>query len=219
MARGKYKILIVDDHPIFCLGMGELINKEPDMAVCGNADSAKAAHKAILDHLPDLVIVDISLKDSNGLDLVKEIDTRFRGIPVLVLSMYDESLYAERALLSGARGYIMKQGAIGSVVQAIRLVMEGKIYASDAVKEKVFERLVSHRRDDEISPLDTLTDRELEVFRLIGEGLSTKEIAARMSLSIKTIGTYREKLKEKLNLKHYTQLVQFAVHWSNHNRK
>lgn len=219
MTTGRHRIFIVDDHPIFCLGMSELINKEPDMTVCGTADDAPSAKRDIASMHPDLVIVDISLKKSNGLDLVKELAGRHKGLPMLVLSMYDESLYAERALLSGARGYIMKQGAISSVVPAIRQVMAGKIYASDTVREKVFQRLVTHRREGEPSPLDTLTDRELEVFRLVGEGLSTKEIAHRMNLSIKTIGTYREKLKEKLNLKHYTQLVQFAVHWSQKNRK
>jgi DNA-binding NarL/FixJ family response regulator len=210
----KYKVLIVDDHPIFCLGMSELINKESDLFVCGSVETAREACKAISELAPDLAIVDISLKDGNGIDLVEKIKTHFAGLPVLVLSMYDESLYAERALMAGGRGYIMKQEAVGSVVKAIRTVLAGDVYASAAVKEKVFQRLTSPQLTSGKSPLDVLTNRELEVFRLVGEGLSTKEIAERLHLSIKTIGTYRENIKEKLNLKHFTELVKFAVHWS-----
>jgi DNA-binding NarL/FixJ family response regulator len=215
MKRGeKYKVLIVDDHPIFCLGMSELINKENDLFVCGSVESAKQTCGAIGKLNPDLAIVDISLKDGNGIDLVEKIKNHFGTLPVLVLSMYDESLYAERALMAGARGYIMKQEAVASVVNAIRKVLAGEVYASDAVKEKVFQRLTSQQLSSVKSPLDVLTNRELEVFRLVGEGLSTKEIADRLHLSIKTIGTYRENIKEKLNLKHFTELVKFAVHWS-----
>ena len=210
----KHKILIVDDHPIFCLGMSELINKEEDLAVCGSIESIKKTGEAISRLKPDLVVVDISLKDGNGIDLVEQIKKEY-ALPMLVLSMYDESLYAERALLAGAGGYIMKQEAISLVVEAIRSVLKGDIYASTTVKEKVFKRLISQQTVDSRSPLDILTNRELEVLRLIGEGFSTKEIAERLHLSIKTIGTYRENLKEKLNLKHFTGLVKFAVHWSN----
>lgn len=210
----KYKILIVDDHPIFCFGMSELINKEEDLLVCGSIESMKKTSDAIVRLQPDLVVVDISLKDGNGIDLVQEIKKEY-GLPMLVLSMYDESLYAERSLLAGASGYIMKQEAISLVVEAIRCVLRGDIYASSTVKEKVFKRLTNQQTADSKSPLDILTNRELEVFRLIGEGFSTKEIADRLHLSIKTIGTYRENLKEKLKLKHFTGLVKFAVHWSN----
>ncbi|MGD8836321.1 MAG: response regulator transcription factor [Desulfobacteraceae bacterium] len=215
----KRRILIVDDHPIFCLGMSQLINKEKDLEVCGSQESAAKACKAIAELKPDLVIVDISLKDSDGIDLVKEINTRYVDLPVLVLSMYDESLYAERALQAGARGYVMKQEAITQVVQALRMVLKGEIYASDSVKEKAFQRLVSLGKPEQKSPIDLLSDRELEVFRLIGEGLSTREIADRLNLSIKTIGTYREKIKEKQGLKNYTQLVKMAVYWSDKIKK
>lgn len=210
----KHKILIVDDHPIFCFGMSELINKEEDLVVCGSIELMKKTSEAIARLKPDLVVVDISLKDGNGIDLVQEIKKEY-GLPMLVLSMYDESLYAERSLLAGASGYIMKQEAISLVVEAIRCVLKGDIYASSSVKEKVFKRLTNQQTADSKSPLDILTNRELEVFRLIGEGFSTKEIADRLHLSIKTIGTYRENLKEKLQLKHFTDLVKFAVHWSN----
>ena len=211
-SKQKKKILIVDDHPIFCLGMSELINKADDLVVCGSEDSHMKAIQAILDLKPDLAVVDISLKESSGIDLIQEIRIRFPKLPVLVLSMYDESLYAERALLAGARGYLMKQEAIPTVVKAIHQVFEGKLYASDTVKDKVFKRLVSPEVSGENSPLDLLTARELEVFRLIGEGLSSREIANRMNVSIKTVGTHRERIKEKLNLKHYTELVKVAVH-------
>ncbi|TKB06389.1 response regulator transcription factor [Desulforhopalus sp. IMCC35007] len=210
----KHKILIVDDHPIFCLGMSELINTEEDLLVCGSVESIRKTGEAIDRLQPDLVVVDISLKDGNGIDLVQEIKKNY-GLPMLVLSMYDESLYAERALMAGASGYIMKQEAIPLVVEAIRCVLKGDIYASSTVKEKVFKRITSQQNVDSRSPLDVLTNRELEVLRLIGEGFSTKEIADRLHLSIKTIGTYRENLKEKLQLKHFTGLVKFAVHWSN----
>lgn len=215
----KYKILIVDDHPIFCLGMSEVINKEKDLMVCGSEESAPKALKAIDKLKPDLVIVDISLKDSDGIDLVKEINIRYPGLPVLMLSMYDESLYAERALLAGARGYIMKQEATTLVVQALRKVLKGEIYASADVKEKAFQRLVAQHAPVNNSPIDILTDRELEVFRLIGDGLSTREIAGRLHLSVKTIGTYRENIKDKLGLKHYTQLIKMAVFWSQEIQK
>jgi DNA-binding NarL/FixJ family response regulator len=194
--------------------MSELINKEPDLIVCDSIESMKKACEAITRLKPDLVIIDISLKDGNGLDLVQEIKKEYEGLPTLVLSMYDESLYAERALLAGAYGYIMKQEAIPKVVEAIRHVLTGEIYASSTIKEKVFKRLMNPHSVGSKSPLDILTNRELEVLRLIGQGFSTKEIADRLHLSIKTIGTYRENLKEKLKLKHFTGLVKFAVHWS-----
>lgn len=211
----KKKILLVDDHPVFCLGMTELINKEEDLLVIGSEETARDAMKAIEKLQPDFLIVDISLKESDGIELVQEIGRNHGDLPVLVLSMFDESLYAERALLSGARGYVMKQEAINVVVKAIRHILAGNVYASDGVKEKVFNRLISRKTaGTEKSALDLLTNRELEVFRLIGNGLSTREIADRMSLSHKTIGTYRENIKNKLNLKHFTELVKFAVHWS-----
>lgn len=211
----KHKILIIDDHPIFCLGMAELINKEEDLEVCGSIELLKKAEEAIETLKPDLAIVDISLKDGNGIELVQDLKKQYANLPMLMLSMYDESLYAERALLAGASGYIMKQEAIPQVVEAIRKVLGGDIYASSSVKEKVFKRLTNQQTASSTSPLDILTNRELEVLRLIGDGYSTKEIAERLHLSIKTIGTYRENLKEKLKLKHFTELVKFAVHWSN----
>ena len=212
--KNIFKIMIVDDHPIFCLGMAELINKESDLVVSDIEDTADKAWSAIKKNKPDLVIVDISLKESNGLDLVEDIKREYPDLPALVLSMYDEALYAERALISGARGYIMKQKAIGQVVKAIHQLLSGEIYASQQIKNKMFNRLISHSTTGEKIGLEILTNRELEVFRLIGDGLDSREIAVRLNLSIKTIGTHCENIKKKLNLKHYTELVKFAVHWS-----
>lgn len=220
--KGKTKncrIMIVDDHPIFCLGMTELINKEPDLLVADCKDTADKAWDAIKKELPDLMIVDISLAESNGLDLVEEISREYPDLPILVLSMYDDSMYAERALLAGARGYVMKQRAISQVVTAIRQVLAGNVYASDQIKEKMIHRMINRKSSKPSFSLDELTNRELEVFRLIGDGLDSKEIAIRLHLSLKTIGTHRENIKGKLNLKHYTELVKVAVHWAHEMKK
>lgn len=210
--------MIVDDHPIFCLGMTELINKEADLLVSDCLETADKALASLCLSLPDLIIVDISLAESNGIDLVEEISREYPDLPVLVLSMYDDSMYAERALLAGAKGYVMKQRAIEQVVAAIRQVLDGQIYASDAVKEKMIQRMVSRKSAKTGFSVGDLTNREMEVFRLIGEGLDSKEIAGRLGVSMKTIGTHRENIKEKLNLKHYTELVKAAVHWFHENR-
>lgn len=206
-----FRIAIVDDHPIFCLGMTELINKEPDLLVARSVDTAEKAWEAIQTDRPDLMIVDISLAQSNGIDLVEDISREYPDLPVLVLSMYDDSMYAERALLAGARGYVMKQRAISQVVEAIRQVLAGNVYASDKIKEKMINRMINRKSSKAGFSLDDLTNRELEVFRLIGEGLDSREIARRLNLSMKTISTHRENIKGKLGLKHYTELVKAAV--------
>lgn len=213
------RIMIVDDHPIFCLGMTELINNEPDLLVADCKDTADKAWDAVKQNLPDLMIVDISLAESNGLDLVEDISRAYPDLPVLVLSMYDDSMYAERALRAGAMGYVMKQRAINQVVTAIREVLAGHVYASDQIKEKMIHRMINRKSSKPSFSLDELTNRELEVFRLMGDGLDSKEIARRLNLSMKTIGTHREKIKGKLNLKHYTELVKMAVHWAHEMKK
>jgi len=210
----KKRILVVEDHPIFRLGLRELINQETDLEVCGESESVVDAWRKIASLEPDLVVADITLPGSDGLDLVKEVHRRCgKLLPVLVLSMHDEFLYAERALHAGARGYIMKQQAMESVVSAIRQVLAGKVYLSERVKEHILSTLADRPADEHKLPIERLADRELEVLRLIGQGLSTREIAHRLHLSIKTIGTYRERLKEKLRLKHANELVRFAVHY------
>ena len=213
MTETRKKILIVEDHPIFRWGLSELINQEPDLIVCGEATDVSSAWKAIERLKPDLIIADITLEKSDGIDLTKAVNRSNNAIPVLILSMHDQFLYAERALHAGARGYIMKQEAMEKVVTAIRQVLAGKIYLNEQVKDQILFNLADRPVGNGRSPMDRLTDRELEVFRMIGKGFSTREIAAKLHLSIKTIGTYRERIKEKLNLKHANELVRHAVHW------
>lgn len=209
----KKKILLVEDHPIFRWGLSELINQEDDLLVCGGAENAVHAWNEIERLKPDLIIADITLQGSDGIELTKEITRRYKDLPVLMLSMHDEFLYAERALHAGARGYIMKQEAMESVVTAIRQVLKGKLYLNEKVKERILLNLMEGKKPGSTSPVERLTDRELEVFRLIGRGYSSREIAGKLHLSIKTIGTYRERIKEKLNIKHANELVRHAVHW------
>ena len=213
MTETRKKILIVEDHPIFRWGLSELINQEPDLVVCGDATDVSGAWKAIERLKPDLIIADITLENSDGIDLTKAINRSSKTIPVLILSMHDQFLYAERALHAGARGYIMKQEAMEKVVTAIRQVLAGKIYLNEKVKDQILFNLAERPVGNARSPMERLTDRELEVFRMIGKGFSTREIASKLHLSIKTIGTYRERIKEKLNLKHANELVRHAVHW------
>nr|WP_320015967.1 response regulator transcription factor [uncultured Desulfobacter sp.] len=209
----KKKILLVEDHPIFRLGLAELINQERDLAAYGSARDVEQAIYEINHIKPDLIIADLSLKQSDGLDLVKYVKQHHSNIPVLVLSMHDEYLYAPRALSAGAHGYIMKHEAVESVVKAIHLLLAGKIYLNEKVKEHILLSMANPPEAQEKSPFDRLTDRELQVFKLIGRGFSSREIAERLFLSIKTIGTYRERIKKKLNIKHASELVRSAVHF------
>jgi DNA-binding NarL/FixJ family response regulator len=213
----KKRIMIVEDHPIFRLGLSELINQEDDLRVCCTAENIREAWNAFSEGEPDLIIADISLPDGDGIEWIKEITRHDRRIPVLMLSMHDELLYAERALHAGASGYIMKQEAMENVVSAIRQVLAGKTYLNERVKEHILSRISHRSRDNEKDPVERLTDRELEVFRLIGQGHRTREIADHLHLSVKTIGTYRDRIKEKLRLKHANELVRHAVHWVEKN--
>lgn len=216
---GKAKIIIVDDHPIVRQGLADLINQEKDLAVCGQAEDAAGAMKAIRELEPDVVIVDITLADSSGIELIKDIKIQYPDLPVLTLSMHDESLYAERALRAGAKGYIMKGETTKSVVTAIRKVLAGQIYTSDKVAAKMVSKLVGGKAKVGASPLECLSDRELEVFQLIGQGNGTRRIAEKLYLSIKTIETYRAHIKEKLNLTDTNQLLRYAIQWVNSQDK
>jgi DNA-binding NarL/FixJ family response regulator len=216
---GGHRILIVDDHPIFRHGLIQLIDQEDDLQVCGEAEDYHSAWKAINSLKPDMLIVDITLKDMSGIDLIKEVHKHHKGIPMLVISMHDESLYAERAFRAGAKGYIMKQEASDSVVQAIRQVLRGGFYASSRVTENILARFIEGPKEPTESPLQALTDREIEVFTLIGEGLSISEIGHRLHLSVKTIGTYRERIKEKLKLRNSTELLRYALNWVEKERQ
>jgi DNA-binding NarL/FixJ family response regulator len=208
----KRRVFLVDDHGIVRRGLTELINGQPDLVVCGQGDDAYGSLRAIRDARPDLCIVDVSLRDSDGIELLKELKAQVPDLPVLVLSMHDESLYGERALRAGARGYIMKQEAPDQILMAVRKVLAGQMYVSERMKAMLLDRLVRGSRSAVARlPMDRLTDRELEVFRMIGAGGSVKEIADRLFLSQKTVQAHREHIKEKLNLKSSAELIRFAV--------
>ena len=211
----KHRIVIVDDHPIVRQGLAQLIEQEDDLHICGQAEDAHEAVRAIRELNPDLVIVDISLRTSSGIDLIKDIKAQFPALPVLTLSMHDEALYAERALRAGARGYIMKQEAPEEVVTAIRRVLAGTTYVSQGMAAKMVNKIVAGPGEKNASPVDRLSDRELEVFRLIGEGYGTREMAEKLYLSVKTIETYRAHIKEKLNLQDANELLRAAIRWAN----
>lgn len=209
----KFRIFLVDDHPITRQGVAALINQERNLTVCGEADSAPKALEAITKLQPDLAIVDISLKTMSGIELIKNLKVLDPKLPVLVMSMHDESLYAERALRAGAQGYIMKQEASEKILTAIQRVLDGELYLSDAMKEKMLHRIVNTKKEETGFSIDRLSDREMEVFQLIGNGFSTRQIAAQLNLSVKTIDSYREHLKLKLSLEKGSDLVRYAIQW------
>lgn len=212
-ATRRTRILIVDDHPVVRKGLAQLLNQERDLIVCGEAQDHQGALTAIEQNAPDFVIADLSLKNSDGLALVKDVHTRWPQLPVLVLSMYDENVYAERVLRAGARGYIMKQEALEKVLDAIRRILAGEPYVSEHVRQH-FVRSVSQTGElDTGSRLARLSDRELEVFQLIGEGLNPREIGLRLHLSPKTIEAHCARIKEKLDLKDGIELLQSATLW------
>jgi DNA-binding NarL/FixJ family response regulator len=210
----KCRILLVDDHPIVRQGLALLIDREPDLSVCGEAEGAHSAFHAIATLLPDLVVLDISLSGPDGLDVLKEIRVKTANLPVLILSMHDESIYAERAMRAGANGYIMKQEATEKVLVAIRRILQGEVYLSDRLTSTMLQQYVRGAAPAKSSPLLNLTDRELEVFRLIGEGHPTRRIADELHLSVKTIESYQAHIKEKLALRNARELVQHAIEWT-----
>ena len=207
----KKSVFVVDDHPLLRQGLALLINREQDLAVCGEAEEAPGALKAIAAKQPDILIADISLNGPDGLDLLKTIRTLYPDLPVLVLSMHDESIYAERALRARANGYIMKQEATEKVLVAVRRILGGDIYLSDRMANKLLHQYISGASTDVNSQLAALSDRELEVFRLIGEGRSTRQIAEKLHLSMKTVETYQAHIKRKLSLRTGRELVQHAI--------
>jgi DNA-binding NarL/FixJ family response regulator len=211
---GKTRILIVDDHPIVRQGLAELIDREDDFVVAAQAGDGHEAMAAIKEQQPDLAIVDLSLKQTSGMELIKDIKAQYPDLVVLALSMHDESLYAERTLRAGAKGYVMKAEATENVISAIRKVMTGQIYVSDRMAAKMVRKLVGGGPDVGASAIERLSDRELEVFSLIGQGYGTRQIADRLYLSVKTIETYRAHLKEKLNLADASELLQYAIQWA-----
>ncbi|HEX3685779.1 MAG TPA: response regulator transcription factor [Bryobacteraceae bacterium] len=211
----KHRVFIVDDHPIVREGLAQMIRREPDLAVCGEAEDAQAALQMIYALKPDILIVDISLHGPDGLDLLKSVRAKDPTLPVLILSMHDESIYAERSLRAGANGYIMKQEATENVLVALRRILNREVYVSPQIANKMLQRFVSAgAAHGKHSSLNELSDRELEVLRLMGEGHSTRQIADELHLSVKTVESYQAHLKEKLALKNSRELVQYAVQWT-----
>jgi DNA-binding NarL/FixJ family response regulator len=213
----KYRVLIVDDHPIVRRGLVELIGQEPDLEVCGEAADTSEALRQLAATQPHVVIVDISLKSGHGIDLIEQIKAKDEHVRMLVSSIYDESLYAERALRAGAMGYVNKQEATEKVVEAVRQVLRGEIYLSTRMSNRLLHSVVGGDRLEQ-NPIEGLSNRELEVFEMIGQGLTTKQIAGKLHLSPKTIETHREKIKMKLNLANSTELSHRAVQWVSENR-
>jgi DNA-binding NarL/FixJ family response regulator len=210
--RKKCRVFVVDDHPIVRQGLALMINREPDMLVCGEAEESNSALQAVPALEPDILIVDISLSGPDGIDLVKTVRASDSRLPILVLSMHDEAIYAERALRAGANGYIMKQEATDKVLIAVRRILSGDVYLSDRMSGKMLQQYVQGASVTH-SPLSSLSDRELEVFRLIGEGHGTRQIAEDLHLSVKTVETYQAHLKEKLAIRNSRQLMHHAMEW------
>ena len=209
----RKRILVVDDHPILREGLLQSINRESDLMVCGEAENAHQALGAISKLKPDLVLVDIGLPGKSGFELVKDIRTVHPDVPVLVLSMHDESLYAERVLRAGARGYIMKHERPGKLIEAIRTVLSGKAYVSEKMASRILDVFSGRRPKGSSVPLERLTDREFEILELIGRGKSSREVAKALHLSVKTVDTHRTHLKGKLKLKSALKLTHYAVCW------
>lgn len=216
-APSRRRIFLVDDHPMVRERLAEVINREPDLTVCGEAEDRHQAIAAVRRDVPDLVIVDLSLKCSDGLDLIRELREDWPELLMLVVSMHDESLHAERVLRAGARGYITKQQATRSILQAIRQVLAGSIYLNEAIAKDVLSRLTRPTKSIEVgglSPADLLADREMQVFELTGRGLNTRQIADRLNVGVKTIETYRHRIREKLKVDDPAKLLQLAIAWS-----
>lgn len=212
-APARRKILIVDDHPMMRDGLAALITAQPDLAVCAQAASAPEALAAVETHWPDLVLMDISLPGKSGLEAIKDIQAIASGQAVLVISMHDEALYAERVLRAGARGYVMKQEGGKRIMEAIRAVLEGRVFVSEKMSARIMDAFTGRRAGPTASPVETLTDREFEVFQLIGQGRSTKEIAGQLHLSVKTVEVHRVNIKAKLKLATSPELIHYAVRW------
>ena len=212
-ATSKLRVILVDDHPMVRQGLAQLINDEADLCVCAEADNAATALELIASMLPDLAIIDISMGGVDGIELLKQLKLRQPDLVTLVLSMHDETLYAERVLRAGAKGYVTKQEAPEKVMTAIRRVLAGEVYVSEKIAAQLLKTVTGSRPEAGQTPLDRLSNRELQVFRLIGGGMSMREIAEKLFLSTKTIETHREHIKEKLSLKSSSELLRYAVQY------
>ena len=214
--RGKNptRVLLVDDHPIVRERLADIIHRQPDLRVCAEAEDRAQALHAIEREQPDLAIVDLTLKDSDGLELIKDLHSRWPEILVLVVSMHDESLYAERAIRAGARGYITKQQASRDILVALRRVLQGNIYLNETIATNIISRLTARPGAVGATPVELLGDRELQVFELPGRGVNPRKIADRLRIGVKTVETYRARIREKLNLKDASELLQLAISWT-----
>ena len=211
------KVVIVDDHPIVREGFKKLINSEDDFDVIGTAESAAEAIEIIREMDPDVAMLDLSLKESSGIELIKDLQVSFPQLRVLVVSLHDEEIYAERVLRAGAKGFIMKSEEVEDIITAVRKVANGEIYLSQKMQSRMLEIMASGGAGKAVNPVDILSDRELEVFEMIGNGLKTKHIAEKLKLSVKTIETYKSHLKLKLQLNNGVELIQRAVEWDMKN--
>ena len=214
----KKKVVLVEDHPIVRQGFVQLINQEPDLVVVGEAWDTNTGLDIIHKTTPDIALIDLSLKDASGLELIKSLKTLFPELPMLVVSLHNERIYAERALRAGAKGFIMKAEATENIMEAIRAVLKGGIYLSDTMRELLLQKVTGTRKTS-LVPVELLSDREFEIFLLIGDGYKTKAIAEKFNLSIKTVETYKAYIKQKMKLKDATELIQFAVEWNMKNIK
>ncbi len=214
IATTKKKILIIDDHPMMREGLTQLITHEPDLTVCGEAGEAGEGLEKVKTLQPDLVLSDITLPGKNGIELIKDIQALHPGLPVLVISMHDETLYVERVLRAGGRGYVMKQEGGKKIMEAIRKVLEGQIAVSEKMSAKILEVFSGRRPETTSSPVENLTDREFEIFQLIAQGGETKDIADKLHLSPKTVEVHRANIKTKLKLKTMAELIRYTVRWS-----
>ncbi len=211
--KNIHRVLIVDDHQIMRQGLAALVDQEDDLTVCDQAEDIHGALDAIERSRPDIAIIDLSLKECSGLDLIKDVQIRWPDLKIMVLSMHDESFYAERVLRAGAKGYVTKAEVATKVIDGLRAVLAGDIYISQKISEKMLRKMVGGKNKVDMFPLDRLSDREFEVFELIGQGLQSKEVAERLHLSSKTIDAHRDHIKKKLDLDSATGLLTYAVQW------
>ncbi|MGA2189683.1 MAG: response regulator transcription factor [Steroidobacteraceae bacterium] len=207
------RVLLIDNHPIVREGLRRIIENEDDLLVCGEADTVRDARSAIAASRPDVIVADITLKQGDGIDLVRDVRAHYPNLPILVLSVYDEAVYAERMLSVGASGYLTKQATSEQILLSLRRVIDGGVYVSEAVGYNMIRRLYAGRRPVPANPIDRLSNRELQILHLVGRGLSSREAASSLNLSIKTVESHRQRIKGKLNLRSGTQLVQYAINW------
>lgn len=212
------QIIIVDDHPVVANGIQQIIDREPDMKVIRSVQDAEAAVRAIETDSPDFVIVDISLKGTtNGIDLIKGLKKRYPHVMTLVLSMHDENLYAERAIKAGAKGYIMKNDLTDNIIKAIRTILSGRLYLSDAITSKLINSIANETISDDESDIKCLSDREFEVFEYIAAGLKSSDIARELNISVKTVEAHKLRIKNRLNLRSGAELIKYAIEWKHNN--